>query len=92
MENSNNKTKEQLEDNNVKHPAPSADPGADIETVIPSTEDVEDDSAGKIKEEPEVAQDENEAEAEASEESPEMPAADGAQSSTDEHGVETVSP
>ncbi|WP_285055276.1 hypothetical protein [Pedobacter ginsengisoli] len=36
MENSNDKNKD-LEQENT-HPAPNADPGAEIETVIPSTE------------------------------------------------------
>ena len=36
MENSNNKKKDLEQDNT--HPAPSADPGAEIETVIPSAE------------------------------------------------------
>jgi hypothetical protein len=36
MENSNDKTKDQEQENT--HPAPNADPGAEIETVIPSAE------------------------------------------------------
>ncbi len=90
----NNKSKQELKDNITEHLAPDADPGAQIETVIPSTESTEvpaapdqtekqGDTPAEPSEEPEVAEEEQD-EIEATE--------DQEESSTDEHGIETVSP
>jgi hypothetical protein len=50
MENSNDNIKDQEQENT--HPAPNADPGAEIETVIPSAEkeDVSAENSAELKE------------------------------------------
>lgn len=102
MENSDNKTKD-LEQENV-HPAPNADPGAEIETVIPSAEKGETpaESSTEPKEEA-VVKSSSEPKEETSEQDQERvgsgdnaddiePKDEGGESKTDEHGIETISP
>ena len=107
MENSNDKTKDQEQEN--VHPAPNADPGAEIETVIPSAEKEEPLAKSSAEPKEEISEkaeervgasdnadgiepkDKPEIKEEEKDE-PETAENEGGESKTDEHGVETISP